>query len=247
MRVSRIMQPQRFDNADVPDSVELPVASLIQGELNCMSRDVQTQLRKKTYAFAQADAVLTDLGVRNTWRGPSNKKGNANIKGQKRQQGEAAAAATDVSQPSSKRARDNSEAMDASQAAAQAADVAADARAESILHVPETSAFPTGTANSSAQLDGHIPDKSASSAAPGQEPMPGSPPPAAQTSLAAAAAAALGAQPAPVTDGPSGLQVQGPNPDDAGPAGSASVMNGHASSSMQHGEGEPAKLYDVSR
>ena len=238
MRVSRIMQPQRFDNADVPDSVELPVALLIQGELNCMSRDVQTQLRKKTYAFAQADAVLTDLGVRNTWRGPSNKKGN--IKGQKRQQGQAAAAATDVSQPSSKRARDNSEAMDASQAAAQAADVAADARAESILHVPETSAFPTGTANSSAQLNGHIPDKSASSAVPGQEPMPGSPPPAAQTSLAAAAAAALGAQPAPVTDGPSGLQAQGPNPDDA-------VMNGHASSSMQHGEGEPAKLYDVSR
>lgn len=212
-----------------------------------MSRDVQTQLRKKTYAFAQADAVLTDLGVRNTWRGPSNKTGNPNNKGQKRQQG-GAAATTDVSQPAIKRACVNPEATETSQAAAQAADAAANARAESILHVPESSAFPTGTANSSAQPNGHIPDNSALSAAPpGQKPTPGSLPPAAQTSLAAAAAAALGGQPAPATNGPSALQAQSPMPDGPGSTASASDIKGHASSSVQHVEGESAKLYDVNR
>ena len=241
MRLSCILQPTQSDTADVPDSVELPVASLIQGESNCMSRDVQTQLRKKTYAFARADTVLTDLGVRNTWRGP--KKSSPDHKGQKRQQGEAAAT-TDANQPASKRACVISEDADSSQAVAQAADAAADARAESILHVPETSAFPTGTANSSNQLNGHIPDNSASSAIPpGQEPMSNSLPPAAQTSLAAAAAAALGGQPAPATDGSSGLQAQGSDPD----AAKASDMNGHASNGVQRAEGEPAKLYDVNR
>ena len=235
------MQPLRFDTADVPDSVELPVALLIQEESNCMSRDVQTQLRKKTYAFAQADAVLTDLGLRNTWRGRSSTKSNSENKGQKRQQGGA-----DVSQPAIKRACVNPEATGASQAAAQAADAAADARAESILHVPETSAFPTGTADSSAQINGHAPDNSASSAfLPGQEPTPAALPPAAQTSLAAAAAAALGGQPAPATNGPSALQAQSPKPDGLDFTASASDMD--ASSSVQHVEGESAKLYDVNR
>lgn len=239
------MHPFCFDTADVPDSVELPVALLIQEESNCMSRDVQTQLRKKTYAFARADAVLTDLGVRNTWRGPSNKKGNpSSNKGQKRQQGEAATTA-DVSQPAIKRACVNPAATEASQAAAQAADAAADARAESILHVPGNSAFPAGTANSSVQLNGH--NSALSAVPPGQEPTPDSLPPAAQTSLAAAAAAALGGQPAPATDGPSGLQAQSPKPDGADLTASASDMNGHVSSTAQHVEGESAKLYDVNR
>ena len=241
------MQPSGSDTADVPDSVELPVALLIQEESNCMSRDVQSQLRKKTYAFAPADAVLTDLGVRNTWRGPSNKKADSNNKGQKRQQGEAAATA-DVSQPDIKRACVNPKDTEASQTAAQAADAAADARAESILHVPETSAFPAGTANSSAQLNGHMPDNSALSAVPlGQEPTPDSLPPAAQTSLAAAAAAALGGQPAPAADGPSGLQAQSPKPDGTDFTPSASDMNGHVSSTAQQVEEESAKLYDVNR
>lgn len=250
------------DTADVPDSVELPAASLIQEECNCMPRSVQAQLRKKTYDFARADAVLTDLGVRNTWRGPSNKKGNPGNKGQKRQQAEAAAATTDVSQPANKRTCVIPEASQAaSQAAPQAVEAAAnaaadaaayagaEAHAESILHVPDTAATPAGTANPSAQLNGHIPDNSALlPVPPGPESTPNAHPPTAQTPLASAAAAALGSQPAQGADGLSAPQEAQGLKRGSGqlPAGPADV-NGHASSSTHHVEGEAAKLYDVNR
>ena len=233
------------DTADVPETVELPAALLIEEECNCMPRSVQAQLRKKTYDFAQADSVLTDLGVRNTWRGPSNRKGNPGNKGQKRQQAEAAAASTDVSYPASKRTCMNPEAsQEAPQAVHAAADAVAEARAESILHVPETSAIPAGTANPSAQLNGHTPANSALSSL-GPEAMPDAHPPSAQTSLATAAAAALGSQPAQTADGPSAPQDL--QPDTGQSEAGAADLNGHASSSVQHVEGEPAKLYDVNR
>ena len=265
------------DCADVPQSVELPVALVIHAESNCMSRDVQSQLRKKSYDFARADAVLTDLGVRNTWQGHANKKAKPNDKGQKRQQGEPAAN-TDLGQPASKRPCTNAETTEAAQATAQAADAAADAQAESILHVPETSAMPAGTA----QLNGHVPDNSAlSSIPPGPQSVPDANPPTAQTSLAAAAAAALGGQPAAASNGvleqpapaSNGVLEQpapasngvlerpapassngvlappahGPEPDGVVSKPSASDMNGHASSSIQHVNGDSAKLYDVNR
>lgn len=235
------------DTADVPESVELPAASLIQEECNCMPRSVQAQLRKKTYNFAQADAVLTDLGVRNTWRGPSNKKGSPGNRGQKRQQGEAAAASTDVSQPASKRTCMNPEASQAAPQAVDAAvDAAAEAHAESILHVPDTAAMPAGMANPPRQLNGYIPGSSAlPSVPPGPESMLDVQPPTAQTSLATAAAAALGSQPAQTADGPSAPPRV--KPDCGQSEAGAADMNGHATSSMQHVEGEAAKLYDVNR
>lgn len=215
-----------------------------------MPRSVQAQLRKKTYDFARADTVLTDLGVRNTWRGPSNKKGNPGNKGQKRQQAEAAAASTDVSQLANKRTCVNPEAsQEAPQAVDAAADAAAEAHAESILHVPETSAIPAGTSNSSAQLNGHISDNSALSSVPlGPESTPNVHPPPDQTPLAAAAAAALGSQPSQTANGPSAPQEgQGLKPDGGQLDAGVADMNGHASSSVQHVEGESAKLYDVNR
>ncbi|KAL3146827.1 hypothetical protein ABBQ38_014803 [Trebouxia sp. C0009 RCD-2024] len=262
--------------SDVPDSVELPVAALIQAESNCMSRDVQSQLRKKTYDFARADAVLKELGVRNTWQGAANKKAKAHDRGQKRPE---SALGTDVSQPASKRACANagaaavppappqtpshaaSQAFSQTssqtppqappQAAGAAADAAADAQAETILHVPETAAMPSGALPISLHLNGHIPNNSAlSSLPPGHvPPFPESDtnPPAAQTPLAAAAAAALDGEPTLASNEPAAAAVHGQKPDAAALGTPPPETNGHASSGLPPSEVEPARLYDVNR
>ena len=271
--------------------MELPVPSSIEQEVNVLPREVQTQLRKKSYKFMQADAVLMELGIRNTWQAPASKKGKLNSKGQKRQQGGDADVAMAVTQQAIKKARTDAQATEAehvaaqaadtaadiqqvtshsvappgstdpaahpnaqpsnapaaSQAAAQAADAAADAQAESILHVPESSAMPVGSANPDPQPNGRVPDNSASeSRPPVPEAAPAADPPASQTSLAAAAAAAMGGQPLPASHQPSGLQgADAAMQATAQPA--AADVKGQASSTAQLANGATAKLYDINR
>jgi len=201
--------------AGVPARVELPVATLIHDTINTMSRDLQGQLRKQTYDFERADKVLADLGVRISCKNQP-KKGKSNSRppmGQKRPAGETADP-PEESHPN-KIARTDALGSGAtpSEAAAQAADAAADAQAESILHVPTISATPLGSVSSHPQsTGGPIPAESVSESLP---PAPLSSPKAdagaSQTSLAAAAAAAMG--------GPS---VTSANPDPSTAAASTS-------------------------
>ena len=248
-------------NADIPDDVELPVPLVIQEEINLLPREVQTQLRKKSYGFLRADAVLVELSIRNTWQAPA-KKGRPDSKGQKKRQpgGDADVGA---SQQANKRARTYAQAQEAEPAvapapdtaaddvlsvqaqvpsSAAAADAAAEAQAESILHVPETSAMILGPASPDARGSDSPSDKSATrSKAPALESIPEHGPPASQTSLAAAAAAAMGGPPLSSTTDPSALQ------DVTAEQANTAHANAVAASSAHPAAAEPAKLYDVNR
>lgn len=184
--------------ADVPAQVKLPVAAIIHDTVNTMSRDLQSQLRKQSYNFEQADKVLADLGVRisRTNQPKKGKYSNALPKGQKRS-AEGASAPQEEAE-ANKRTRTDPQGSEAapSQATAEAAvaeAAAGDAQAESLLHVPTTSPTPLGAANPTPLPIGQTPAESAPQALP---PAPLSGPkadaPASQTSLAAAAAAAMG-------------------------------------------------------
>lgn len=133
-------------HADIPDHVELPVPSSIEQEVNVLPREVQTQLRKKSYSFMQADAVLLELGIRNTWQAPANKqKGKTNSKAEKRQQGGNADVDVGTTQQANKKARTDAQAPEAEQAAAGATDTAAN-----LQQLPSSSATPLGSANPTA-------------------------------------------------------------------------------------------------
>ena len=225
--------------------MKLPVAATIHDTVNTMSRDLQSQLRKQSYNFEQADKVLADLGVRIS-RKNQPKKGKYNNtppKGQKRSAEGASAPQEEA--VANKRTRTDPQGMEVppAQATAEAAvaDAAAgNAQAESILHVPTSSPTPLGAANPTPLPTGQTP----------AEPVPGSLPPApisgpkadapaSQTSLAAAAAAAMG--------GPSVSSTQAaltPGTDEPGATQPASNVPLHApaaaqtmpvSSTAQHG------------
>ena len=178
--------------------MKLPVAATIHDTVNTMSRDLQSQLRKQSYNFEQADKVLADLGVRISRKNQPNKGkySNAPPKGHKRSAERATAPQEET--VANKRTRTDPQASEAapSQATAEAAvaeAAAGDVQAESLLHVPTTSSIPLGAANPTPLPTGQTPAESAPESLP---PAPLSGPkadaPASQTSLAAAAAAAMG-------------------------------------------------------
>ena len=222
--------------------MELPVALVIHDTLNTMSRDLQSQLRKQLYNFEQADTVLKGLGVRISRKNQPKQKGKVNNKppqGQEHPAEEVLASQQEDQEPSqpNKRARTDAQASEAEpiHAAAQAADAAADAQAESILHVPTASTLPLGLANPNPTTSSQTPADSALESLP---PAPLSGPkadaPASQTSLAAAAAAAMGGP--SVTDAPSSAA---PATDSSSAPLLASASQAPAASQSQPASGTP--------
>ena len=53
-------------NAGIPSQVELPVPTELHNTINNLSRELQCQLRKQGYNFKTADAVIKEVGGRNS-------------------------------------------------------------------------------------------------------------------------------------------------------------------------------------
>ena len=178
--------------------MKLPVAATIHDTVNTMSRDLQSQLRKQSYNFEQADKVLADLGVRISRKNQPKKGKYNNTPPQGQKRSAEGTTAPQEAAVSNKRTRTDPQGSDAapSQANAEAAvaeAAAGVAQAESLLHVPTTSSIPLGAAAPTPMPTGQTPAVLAPDSLP---PAPLSGPkadaPASQTSLAAAAAAAMG-------------------------------------------------------
>ena len=71
------LTPLCFVRTDIPAYVTLPVATALHDTVNNMSRELPHQLRKQTYDFRRADAIIKRLGVHNS-RANESKKGPAN-------------------------------------------------------------------------------------------------------------------------------------------------------------------------
>lgn len=256
----KAQQPVTEHITDVPSHVELPVAPAIYDSMNTMSRDLQSQLRRQTYDFGRADAVLNKLGIKISRQNKSRRKGtsSATASQSQAQTSKRSSSPEETEQPAKRACTDSQ--PSASQTTAQAADAAAAANAEHILHVPSISSDLAGNPKPESQNCDQLPGSDAALLAPTPQPGSASEALASQTSLAAAAAAAIGtpsqapatassaqAQPDRSSDArAASVSSEQPLVNGANSANGTSASDGPGNGHVQHPDGH-ALLYDVSR